>query len=55
MSDKWREKAEEVKLSTKGALQMIMDSLNQGQRQKLMKDAKVKQLLDFYGVDCGEG
>lgn len=55
MPKKWTEKAEEVKLSTKDALQLIIDTLNQGQRQKLAKDAKVKAMLDFYGVDYGEG
>ena len=55
MPKKWTEKAEEVKLSTKDALQLIIDTLNQGQRQKLAKDAKVKAMRDFYGVDYGEG
>lgn len=36
---------------THDALQMVIDELNKGQRQKLVKNEKVKALLDRYGVD----
>lgn len=35
---------------THDALQLVMDGLNQGQRQKLMKNEKVKALMERYGV-----
>lgn len=47
---KWTEAAEEVKLNTKDALQLVYDTLNHGQQQKILKDEKVKELFDFYGV-----
>ena len=47
---KWTEAAEEVKLSTKDALQLVYDALNQGQQKKLLKEPEVKALFDFYGV-----
>ena len=34
----------------KSALQLIYDSLNQGQQKKLLKNDAVKKLLVFYGV-----
>lgn len=36
---------------TRNALQTVYDALNQGQRKKLLKDEKVKKLLDLYGVE----
>ena len=47
---KWTEAAEEVKQSTKDALQTVYNALNKGQQQKLLKDETVKILFDFYGV-----
>ena len=35
---------------TSAALQLIYNELNQGQQQKLLKNAVVKALLDHYGV-----
>lgn len=32
-------------------LQEIADSLNKGQRKKLLKNQKVKEAFDFFGVD----
>lgn len=32
------------------ALQLVYDSMNQGQRKKLIKNEEVKRLLKFYGV-----
>ena len=36
---------------TKEALQLVIDELNHGQRQKITKNQKLKDLLDFYEVD----
>lgn len=45
-------KAVEVcKNETKGALQIVYDSLNQGQQKKLLKQDAVKELFDRYGVE----
>lgn len=35
---------------TRIALQTVYDSLNQGQRNKILKDENVKILFDRYGV-----
>ena len=35
---------------TKDALQTVYDALNQGQQKKIVKDEKVKELFDLYGV-----
>lgn len=40
-----------AKEETKNALQTIYDTLNQGQRKKIVKDEKVKALFDLYGVE----
>jgi hypothetical protein len=36
--------------TTRDALQIVYDALNQGQQKKLLKDEKVKGLFDLYGV-----
>lgn len=36
------------------ALQTVYDSLNSGQKKKLVRDEKVKALLDRYGVKYDE-
>jgi hypothetical protein len=41
----------EAKTSTKEALQLVYDTLNQGQQKKIVKDEKVKALFDLYGVE----
>ena len=46
----WTEAAEAVYMDTQAALQLVYDSLNNGQQQKLLKEAKVKALLEHYGV-----
>ena len=40
-----------AKTETREALQTVYDSLNQGQQKKIVKDEKVKNLFDLYGVD----
>lgn len=43
-----------AKTETKNALQAVYDSLNKGQQKKIVKDEKVKALLDLYGVEYTE-
>lgn len=45
---------EVAKAETKAALQIVYDSLNQGQQNKLLKDEAVKALFDLYGVEYTE-
>lgn len=49
--NKWRDKAAAVAANTTEALQLVYDTLNQGQQKKLLKDEKVKALFDQYGVN----
>lgn len=42
---------EVAKTNTKTALQLVYDTLNQGQQKKLLKDEQVKALFDLYGVE----
>lgn len=48
---KLKENVNKTKGETKDALQMLYNSLNQGQRKKVVKNAEVKALFDRYGVD----
>lgn len=48
---KLQENVKAVKSETKAALQLVYDSMNQGQRKKLIKNTEVKKLLEFYGVE----
>jgi hypothetical protein len=50
---KWTIAAEEVAADTKAALQTVYDALNHGQQQKILKNTKVKELFDRYGVQYG--
>ena len=52
-NNKWQDKAAAVAANTTEALQIVYDTLNQGQQKKLLKDEKVKELFDFYGVNYG--
>ena len=40
-----------AKATTREALQTVYDALNQGQQKKIVKDEKVKNLFDLYGVE----
>ena len=40
-----------AKNETRDALQLVYDTLNQGQQKKIVKDDKVKALFDLYGVN----
>lgn len=44
-------KTDKVINETHDALQTVWDATNKGQRNKLLKNAKVKAILDRYGVD----
>ena len=41
---------ESAKEETRTALQTVYDALNQGQKNKIVKDENVKKLFDLYGV-----
>ena len=40
-----------AKSETREALQLVYDSLNQGQQKKILKENTVRALFDLYGVD----
>lgn len=44
------EEVEILKTETQTALQMVIDALNQGQKNKIVKNTRVKELLDRYKV-----
>lgn len=48
--NKWTKAAQDVYDETQAALQQVFDALNQGQQQKILKNAGVKALFDRYGV-----
>lgn len=48
---KYSEWAEKAKTETKDALQLVYDSLNQGQQNKLLKEEAVAALFARYGVE----
>ena len=47
----WTDKANAVYEETKEALQLVYDSLNQGQQKKLLKNEEVKALFDRYEIE----
>ena len=46
-----QENVSKTKSETKSALQIVFDSLNQGQQKKILKNAEVKKIFDLYGVE----
>lgn len=48
----WTEKARQLKQETKEAIQLIVDQLNRGQRQKLAENEMVKPLIERYQINC---
>lgn len=50
-ANKWKSKAEALVAETKDALQLVYDSLNQGQQNKLLKEEAIKELFERYGVE----
>lgn len=47
----WKEKADVIFNQVHDSLQTVVDALNKGQRQKLLKDETVKKLFERYGVN----
>lgn len=45
-----QENVSKTKSGTKAALQLIYNSLNQGQQKKILKNEEVYQLLIRYGI-----
>ena len=45
---------ENAKAETKSALQTVYDSMNRGQRKKLVKDDVIKSLFNRYGVEYND-
>ena len=45
------EKVDAVKAETKDAIETILAELNKGQRQKILRNEKVKALCERYGVE----
>lgn len=50
MTNDYTKAAQAVYDATKAALQLVYDSLNQGQQKKLLKEEAVKNLLVHYGI-----
>lgn len=48
---KLNHEVESLKTETKEALQLVIDELNHGQKQKITKNEAVKTLLNRYGVE----
>ena len=48
------DKVAQIKTETRDALQLVYDELNQGQQKKIVKEEKVKELFDRYGVEYSE-
>lgn len=46
----YTEKADAIYTETAQALRDIYNELNHGQQQKLLKNEKIKELLERYGV-----
>lgn len=46
-----QQNAQKAKSDTKNALQIVYDSLNQGQQKKIVKNEEVKKIFDLYGVE----
>lgn len=48
------EKTEAIISETKEALEAVYSELNNGQHKKLVKEEKIKNLFDRYGVEYTE-
>ena len=46
----YTERAREHVAETKNALQTFFDELNQGQQKKILRNEKVRPILEMYGV-----
>lgn len=45
-----KKRLEDYKAVTHDALQVFWDATNKGQRNKLLKNEQIKELLDRYGI-----
>lgn len=50
--NKWQDKSRLVHSDTAAALAVILENLNSGQRQKIIKNQEVAALLERYGVSA---
>ena len=50
-ADRLRERTRTVVEETREALETVYGELNNGQRKKLMKNGKIVELFDRYGVN----
>lgn len=48
--NKWQDKADVVVANTKEVLQLVYDSLNQGQQKQIVKNENVKALLEHHKI-----
>lgn len=48
------EKVDALKTETHDALQLIWDATNRGQRNKLLKNTEIRELLERYEIDTTE-
>lgn len=51
MMENYIEKARERVNRTRNALQTVFNELNQGQQKKILRNDKVRQIFEMYGVD----
>ena len=49
-----RDRAVETNIETHNALQLVVDNLNHGQKQKLFNIPEVRELMEKYKVEIGE-
>lgn len=54
MSKPWTNEANQTYTEVQTALQTVYDALNQGQQKKLLKDATVAALFEYYNVNTAE-
>lgn len=50
MKKTYTERAREHVAETRNALQTFFDELNQGQQKKILRNEKVRPILEMYGV-----
>ena len=52
--DKLSSAVKEAKAETRDALQTMYDAMNHGQQKQIVKDVRVRELFDRYGVSYDE-
>lgn len=48
---RWEELAENRRQDIKEVLETVYAALNQGQQKHLLKDEKIREIFDLYGVE----